>query len=140
MAGGIDISPGGVHVGWIGNAPFWDTSGGTGAWLKKCWIGGTNTSNAPFVADSSGNLSLNGTLNVNDTAVIGPTSIYGTASSEHSTFGTTLYSPQIRADVFRVGTGRTLGATEDVTVAISGGGVWRLHFQGGIYIGHTVVG
>jgi hypothetical protein len=80
-----------------------------------------------------GAITITGVLN------IGPTVIYGTSSSEYGTYGVTLYSPTIRADQFKVGTGRQIGVTENVTVS-SGGGLWQLHFVAGIYTGHTVVG
>jgi hypothetical protein len=55
------------RIVWIGKNP--DSPYQYGAYFKgPVWIGGTNTGNAPFVADSSGNLSLNGTLSVTGTA------------------------------------------------------------------------
>ena len=81
-----------------------------------------------------------GVINVSDLMQIGPTTVYATASAEYGSYGTTMYTPTLRADTFLVGPGRTHGATEDVTVAISGGGIWQLHFHSGIYTGHSVVG
>lgn len=138
MAGYIDVSPGGVRIGWIGYDP--GGSGLTGAWFQKTWIGGTNAFNAPFVSDSYGNLSLNGTLNVSNTATIGPTVIYGFSSSEYANYLTTLYSPRVCADAFSVKTGpstRAVGQTEDVNIVAPGGSTYALHFKGGIYTGRT---
>lgn len=53
---GIDISPGGVRMGWIGNDPT--GSGLNGAWFKKLWIGGASASVAPFIVDANGYLSI----------------------------------------------------------------------------------
>lgn len=60
--GYLNIVPGGVQTGWLGNDPA--GSGLTGAWLKKVWIGGTNAATAPIVADDSGNVTITGILNV----------------------------------------------------------------------------
>jgi hypothetical protein len=70
MAGYIDISPGGVHQGWIGNEPAWSGGGNTGAWFKKVWIGGTSPANAPFVADASGNVAINGNTIISGTLTV----------------------------------------------------------------------
>lgn len=148
MSAVMDICPGAdasspssraaCRMGWIGTDPA--GSGNTGAWFKRVWIGGTSTSNAPIVADSSGNLSLNGTLSVTNTATTGPTVIYGTSSSEYASYLTTLYSPRICADGFSVKTGlntRALGMTEDVDIVTAAGAQYRLHFVKGLYIGRT---
>ena len=70
-------------------------SGQTGSWLRKVWIGGTGTNDAPLVADLYGNFSINGTFSVTNTATIGPTVIYETSSSEYAMYLTTLYSPRV---------------------------------------------
>ena len=54
--GYIDVSPGGTRCGWIGNDPA--GSGLTGAWFGKLYIGGASASVAPFVVNSSGQLSI----------------------------------------------------------------------------------
>ena len=127
------------RIVWIGQNP--DSPYQYGAYFRgPVWIGGTNPGNAPFVADSSGNLSLNGTLSVTNTATIGPTVIYGTSSSEYASYLTTLYSPRICADVYTVKlspTSRASGVTEDVDIVAPGGATYRLHFKGGVYTGRT---
>ena len=127
---------------WLGKNP--DSPYQFGAWFKgPMWIGGSNTSDAPLVADSYGDLSLNGTLAVSNTATVGPTIIYGTSSSEYASYLTTLYSPRICADGFSVKTGptsRVLGATEDVDIVAPSGAPYRLHFVKGLYAGRTSLG
>jgi hypothetical protein len=149
MAGYIQVCPGAdvnnpadltaKRIIWVGRNP--DSPSQWGAYFKgPVWIGGTNTGNAPFVADASGNLSLNGTLNVTNTATIGPTQIFGTSSSEYASYLTTLYSPRICADGFSVKMGlntRALGMTEDVDIVTAAGAQYRLHFVKGLYIGRT---
>jgi len=69
MSNYIYVEPGYVPMGWIGTDPL--GSGATGAWFKKLWIGGTSTSNAPIVADSSGNVTINGASLTVDTSASG---------------------------------------------------------------------
>lgn len=45
-------------IGWIGDDTF--NTGYVGAWFKRLLVGGTAPSNAPFFADSSGNVVANG--------------------------------------------------------------------------------
>lgn len=49
----ISVAVSGNNYGWIG---YDSVSGYGGAWFKRCMIGGTSPANAPFVADSSGNV------------------------------------------------------------------------------------
>jgi len=69
----IDICPGAnpaspsdrtaKRIGWISSNP--DNPSETGMYLKgPLAIGGTSTSNAPIKADSSGNVTINGTLRI----------------------------------------------------------------------------
>jgi len=44
-----------VLIGWIGT-----NGGNVGAWFKTCRVGGSGYSTAPFQADSSGNVTING--------------------------------------------------------------------------------
>jgi hypothetical protein len=47
-----------VPIGWVGDD--FSNSGFAGAWFKRVTIGGTSPANAPFFADSSGNVVANG--------------------------------------------------------------------------------
>lgn len=69
-------------IGWIGD----DTgnSGFVGAWFKQCRIGGTSPSNAPLIADTSGNVTINGatfTLNATGATTTLNNSSFSTAGT-----------------------------------------------------------
>lgn len=44
-------------IGWIGET---DDHGYTGAWFHSLWVGGSDPSTAPLIADNSGNLTIKG--------------------------------------------------------------------------------
>ena len=69
-AAGVDL------LGWIGddtvNVGQGTPSGFAGAWFKRVLIGGSNPGNAPFVADSLGNVAIQGSLLTGPITIAGP--------------------------------------------------------------------
>jgi hypothetical protein len=73
----ITITVAGTPLGWIG---YDATSGYSGAWFKRVFIGGTSPANAPLFADAFGNVTIAGSLIVGPVANATNATTAGTAT------------------------------------------------------------